>query len=77
MKPFVIGGLDTPEKKQEAEAILKGLGCVDDEKWNLETRDEEGFTFIRAYEYYSYHNHDCQKTPITLEDLRTMKTQEK
>lgn len=79
MKQFVIGGLDTPEKKSEAEAILKELGYVDDKYWNREYRGFMHFTFILTTrkDLYAYHCHDCQQIPITLEKLRTMKNQEK
>lgn len=81
MNSFVIGGLDTPEKKSEAEAILKELGYADDPYWNCDWREDEDCTFIATYNHGSYmydnHNHDCQKPPITLEYLRTMKNQEK
>ena len=79
MKQFVIGGLDTPEKKSEAEAILKGLGYEDRVEWNCIKRERVMSTLIAVYPsgVYSYRNHTCGKTPITLEDLRTMKKQEK
>ena len=79
MKQFVIGGLDTPEKKQEAEAILKGLGYVDRIEWNSLWRKDERCVFIETYKHgtYRYHSHKCFQTPITLEDLRIKKNQEK
>jgi len=79
MKQFVIGGLDTPEKKQEAEAILKEFGYRDDQHWNERWREDEDCTFIDVYidGDYQYHNHNCEQTPITLDELRTMKKQEK
>ena len=79
MKQFVIGGLDTPQKKSEAEAILKGLGYVDRVEWNSEHREYYFCTFIDACRNgdYQYHNHNCGETPISLEELRTMKNQEK
>lgn len=79
MKQFVIGGLDTPQKKSEAEAILKELGCESVEEWNESYREEELCSFIATYNhgFYMYHTHKGFQTPITLEDLRTMKNQEK
>lgn len=79
MKQFVIGGLDTPEKKQEAEAILKELGYESDESWNYNQREDKMYSFIAVYKHktYSYHNHDCKAKPITFDELRTMKNQEK
>lgn len=79
MKQFVIGGLNTPQKKSEAEAILKELGYVDRGDYNVIRRENEKCTFISAYHEgaYSYRNTNCGETPITLEDLRTMKKQKK
>ena len=76
---FVVGGLDTSEKKQEAEALLKQLGCKDDKRWNERHRDKDDFTFISTQQrgVYSYHNHDCDPKPlITLTQLKSkaMKT---
>ena len=78
MKSFVIGGLDSPKKKQEAEAILKDLGYESNEEWNKKWREDADCTFIETYTYgdYQYHNHDCQKTPITLEELKSIANQE-
>jgi len=81
MKEFVIGGLDTPKKKREAEAILKRLGYVDRVEWNSLWREDEEFTFINAYKMpsgyrYSYYNHKCFQTPITLKELKAMAKQE-
>jgi len=75
MKQFVIGVLDTPQKKQEAEAILKELGYESNERWNINFREDEDATFIATYIYgdYQYHNHDCEQPPITLEELKAMK----
>ena len=71
---FVVGGLDTSEKKQEAEALLKQLGYKDDERWNEEYRDENDCTFISTQQKgaYSYHTHDCNPRPlITLTQLKS------
>lgn len=80
MKQFVIGGLDTPQKKQEAEAILEDLGYENNEWWNNGLRESELFNYILVRIdgfYYEYYSHDCGETTITLEDLRIMKNQEK
>jgi len=81
MKEFVIGGLDTPKKKREAEAILKRLGYVDRVEWNSLWREDEEFTFINAYKMpsgyrYSYYNHKCFQTPITLKELKAIANKE-
>jgi hypothetical protein len=71
---FVVGGLDTSEKKQEAEALLKQLGYKDDKHWNEEYRDENDCTFISTQQkgVYSYHTHDCNPRPlITLTQLKS------
>jgi hypothetical protein len=72
MKQFVIGGLDTPQEKKKAEAILKKIGYQDDEDWNNEFRGE--CEFLKCYKQggYSYQPHDCEQTPITLEELEKM-----
>lgn len=76
---FVVGGLDTSEKKQEAETLLEQLGYRSDEYWNKVNRDENRFTFIsiQTNGSYAYHSHDCEPKPlITLTQLRSkaMKT---
>ena len=78
MKTFVIGGLDSPKKKQQAEAILKGLGYADDQYWNCDWREDEDCTFIETYNHgsYMYHNHDCEQTPITLKELKSISNKE-
>jgi hypothetical protein len=72
MKQFVIGGLDTPQKKKKAEAILKKMGYRDVEEWNNEYRDKCDFIMTYIYGGYQYHSHDCFSTPIPLEDLEKM-----
>lgn len=78
MKEFVIGGLDTPKKKQKAEAILKDLGYKGNEDWNDICRNTELSSFIETYGdgSYLYHTHDCDETPITLKDLKAIANQE-
>jgi hypothetical protein len=73
MNEFVIGGLDTPQKRQEAEVILKQLGYYSDEDWNRGYRNHKMFDFIKCENgfVYEYHTQDCGETPITLEELRT------
>ena len=76
---FVVGGLDTSEKKQEAEALLKQLGYKDDKLWNEEYRDGNDSTFISTQRSggYGYHTHACDpRTLITLTQLKSkaMKT---
>lgn len=76
MKTFVVGGLDTPQKKAEAEVILQKLGCVSKEEWNNDFRNDEDCTFIERCSNgnYQYHNHACSSDHITLDDLRAMLT---
>ena len=71
---FVVEGLDTSEKKQEAEKILKQLGYQDDEDWNNNYRDNSDSYFILASELgkYAYHRHPCSPQPlITLTELKS------
>jgi hypothetical protein len=72
MKEFVIGGLDTPQKKKKAEAILKKMGYLSNKEWNNEFRNNCDFIMTHSYGDYQYQNHNCRQTPIALEDLEKM-----
>lgn len=74
MKQFVIGGLDTPEKKQEAEAILKGFGYESDEERNKINRYLPEHKFLKLCKdgFFRFYLETPNK-PITLDELKAMK----
>jgi hypothetical protein len=76
MKQFVVGGLDTPQKKQEAESILQRLGFKSDERFNGDGRRiDNDYLYIKTFpnncDYVIFMCIDDEK-PITLDDLRDM-----
>ena len=76
-KLFVVEGLDTSDKKQEAEEILKQLGYTSNEGWNENVRDKAHYTFISIQKSgrYEYHYHPCKPKPlITLTHPRPLIT---
>jgi proteasome lid subunit RPN8/RPN11 len=76
---ILITGLDTPEKKKEAEEALKLLGYKSEETWNSEYRQKDCCEYLLLKKgQYAYHSHDCEpSTPITLEQLKQEAMKEK
>jgi hypothetical protein len=73
MKEFAVIGLDTQEKKAEAERLLKELGYVNDEEWNETRRTIPSKGVIVVYGSGTYHFYERQATSyteITLDQLR-------
>lgn len=73
MEEFAVIGLDTPEKKAEAEAILKELGYKGDKDWNDRYRQNPSFQVISRWSSGDYCYYVCaedNETPITLDQLR-------
>ena len=74
MKAFVIGGLNSLQEKKKAEAILKKMGYVDRGKSTRGWRYKCDFIKCKEDGFYTHHKHDCDQTPITLEELQAMAT---
>ncbi len=77
MKEFTIKGLDTLEKKAEAEAILKAMGCSSCEWWNNNKRSDVNYNRIDieengVYNYFPYASVPYDEI-ITLDELRAMR----
>jgi len=73
MKEFVIGGLDTPQKKAEAEAILQKFGYESDEERNKINRYLPEHKFLKLCKDGFFRIYlETPNKPITLDDLRDM-----
>ena len=73
MERFAVIGLDTQEKKTEAEALLNELGYQSDKEWNNKYRQEPSCQVISRWENGNYCYYVCvedNETPITLDQLR-------
>jgi len=73
MKELEIGGLDTPQKKAEAEAILQKFGYESDEERNKINRYLPEHKFLKLCKdgFFRFYLETPNK-PITLDDLRDM-----
>lgn len=72
MEQFAVIGLDTQEKKAEAERLLKELGYRGDDDWNKSHKNNSAFKFIVSYEdgSYNYHSHNGDNAPIQPDPLK-------